>query len=169
VAFEAGVIDWLPVRGFHHGPRRQERPEKRPQIRLQSVLLAITPSASDSAPGGDDELTTTSHLTEKSRYALFDGVLRSSNLVGLSANGRDDCYVKLVWSIHVIGSLADEELDPQRYRELTMRLKNATSDQLPYLLCLELGGKGVQVLPAPAVVNRTLDRRQFPFATFKLA
>ena len=66
MAFKAGVIDWLPVRGFHHGPRRLERPEKRPQIRLQSVLLAITSSIGDS-PGGDHRPTTL-HLTEESRY-----------------------------------------------------------------------------------------------------
>jgi hypothetical protein len=29
-----------PVRGFHHGPEPQGAPEKRPQIRLQSLLLA---------------------------------------------------------------------------------------------------------------------------------
>ncbi len=73
MASKAGVIDWLPVRGFHHGPRRLERPEKRPQIRLQSVLLAITSMLGDLL-GGDDALTTL-HLTEESRYALFDDAI----------------------------------------------------------------------------------------------
>jgi len=73
VAFEAGVIDWLPVRGFHHGPVRQGRPEKRPQIRLQSVLLAHHSLARRLTTGRDDELRPTSHLTEESRYRLFDG------------------------------------------------------------------------------------------------
>jgi hypothetical protein len=49
----------------------QGRPEKRPQIRLQSFPLAITSSPSDSRPRGDDGLTTTSQLTEESRYALL--------------------------------------------------------------------------------------------------
>jgi hypothetical protein len=26
LAFEAGVINWLPVRGFHHGPRPPRAP-----------------------------------------------------------------------------------------------------------------------------------------------
>ena len=37
VALEAVVIDWLPARGFRHGPELPGAPTKRPEIRLQSA------------------------------------------------------------------------------------------------------------------------------------
>jgi hypothetical protein len=40
MAHVAVVNDWLPVRGFHHGPEPKGAPIKWPQIRLQSIPLA---------------------------------------------------------------------------------------------------------------------------------
>jgi hypothetical protein len=50
-----------PVRGFHHGPEPKSAPEQRPQIRLQSVLLANTHTHSKQRPAPQEryELTTT--------------------------------------------------------------------------------------------------------------
>jgi hypothetical protein len=60
---------------------RKSAPQKRPQIRLQSVLLAQRPRSSEAATNKSEryELTTTTFLlTEESRYALFDGPSRGS-------------------------------------------------------------------------------------------
>jgi hypothetical protein len=46
MAHEAVSTIGSPVRGFHHGPEPNGAPEKRPQIRLQSVLLAQRPRSS---------------------------------------------------------------------------------------------------------------------------
>jgi len=118
----AGVIDWLPVRGFHHGPVRQGRPEKRPQIRLQSVLLAITSLPSDSPTQGDDELTPASHLTGGVQIPLVSPLLRSPR-VGLPA------WPRRVHLGNVIGLLG-------WYRRLDVA--TSVTDQMNLAACRDL-------------------------------
>lgn len=54
--------------------------EKRPQIRSQSLLLAITSSPSDSGTEGDDELTPTSQLAGEVQIPWSGGLDQHADL-----------------------------------------------------------------------------------------
>ena len=81
VAFEAAVIDWLPSARIPSWPGVLGDSSKRPEIRLQSAPFHRTCYA-DCRSEGRKRLarrTTTDHLTEESRYPLFDGVLGATS------------------------------------------------------------------------------------------
>src|SRR5439155_4133199 len=80
VAISGRCIDWLPARGFHHGPERQRStPEAEDTTAVWSssaqLLRRDLLRDRDREPSFKGAESTCLFLTEESRYGLLDRVL----------------------------------------------------------------------------------------------
>ena len=164
------------IHGAQVGPARGKaeqqawphgRPEKRPQIRLQSVLLAVTASPTSPSQRKDNELTPASHLTGGVQMPLVGRTLSLSAVVKDSKKTHLDLrYRRPVPSGHGLAKYAADCLSEPT-------LKNARGDHryaaTPPTASAS-GDSSVAALAAPAASGgphrcRTLQEPRLSSAT----